>query len=202
MQSSFKDYAEQRNRIDLAIALLENDINIDAWVQYIKDLASNYELTETQLYNELLGGLAAGAAGLGGVTGAAARGVGRGLGAVGSAVGRGLGAVGSAVGRRLGAAGSAVGRGLGAAAQTGANAWQQGVQRERVRQAVDKINGLERFLTKLGVADARTIGTHLGNLRTQLMAMGQGFRMDPSARFGQGAGSLQPRYWEEEPNPD
>ena len=173
--NKFQNYVEQRQRYDLIMALVENGVDVDAFVQRVKDVASAVPLTEAELYNEILGALRAGLAGVGGVGRAA-------LSGAANLGGQALGAasnVASKYGNMALQKGAEMGRGV-------ADTYQQQAQASRIKQATEKIADLERFLTSMKMGDPRMISMHLNSLKDQLGQMQTHNAATLGARFGQG----------------
>jgi hypothetical protein len=178
MARNFGKYVQRRNRLELATALVENGVDVPAWVQHVKDLVSNYDLTEAQLLSELggFGGMMrTGMAGLGGIAGA-------GAGAVGGAIGRGAQAVKGAIGKGA--------RAVQAAGQNVANNWQQQAQGSQIKQAIAHIDELEQFLVKSQITTPEVISPYLNKLKQVLTQVGGNVAGNSSLRFGQGGASF------------
>jgi hypothetical protein len=90
-KNSFCNYVKYRTDIELAAALIESGVDIDAWMQNITDVIKNYKITESQFFNEVVPGLA-------GVAGAGLRGVGNSFANVGSGIVSGIRGAANAVG--------------------------------------------------------------------------------------------------------
>lgn len=158
-------YSQYHAQRTLAEMLVEHDIPSELLAECVINSISDGTINEEQLYNELLrnilGGIsnvARGAAGVGNMFRAGGNAVGRGVGAVGNAVGNaamsGARAVGNAAmsgAQAVGNAGKAVGNAVGQAGQHMGNLYQQGQQKETLKQALNSIQGLNDQLTSAGL---------------------------------------------------
>lgn len=182
---TFSEFVETRTLHDFATQLVENDVDVDEFCNYVKNVATTFELSEAQLYNELRAGLGNLLRQGLGAAGNAARGVGSAIGNAASRVGN---AVGNAAQAGMNAARNA-GTAVGNAAQAGMtnvrNSYMQGENQQKIQVAMQKIQDLQKFLVSLGIASPDRVQAAFQKLVQQLQGASQNIANNPAARFGQ-----------------
>jgi hypothetical protein len=168
---TFSEFADNRILGDFALALVENDVDVEGFCDYVKNVASTFELDESQLYNELLNTLRSVGAGLV-----------KGLG--GGAMNASVNMARTGVNKAMNA-GSAMKQGIGNAANSVGNAYMQGQNQSKLKIAQGKIADLQKYLTALGLAGPQ-IQNFFQRLTNHLNYAGSNLSYNRDARFGLG----------------
>lgn len=169
MKKNFAKYVKERNDLDLAVAILETGVDVNAWVQHVTDVVRSYELTEAQLYNELMGGLGA-------MAGAGMRGIGNSFRNVGSGIASGVGGAARGMGNAMGQAGQWAGKQVAPVMQGAKTAYAQG----EIASVLKKVQGLRGVLIGAKVADPRQIDSFLNAVTKYLQDWSQ--KMNPQVQ--------------------
>jgi Zn-dependent alcohol dehydrogenase len=182
----FNEFMSERNDLELATALVESGVDVNAWARQVIDVASQYELTEQDLYNEILGAALRG--GLGALGGAAAQGMGNAMGAAA----RGVGNMANAALNKAKAVGQGMANAANTAGQNIKGTFNQGANQGMLQAANKNIMQLRNQLLKMNVAPQNVIDSHLNSLTKQIQMLQQQNAANTGAgRVPLGQGNLQ-----------
>lgn len=140
---SFNEYREERFNQELVETIHQAGINTDDIIDYILTICENKDLSEEQLFNELIGGLS-------NLAGAGLGAVGRGIGNVANQAWQGAKQVGSAVGGAVQQGANAVGGAMQQAGQGIANTYMQGENQRGLQKLQSQIQTVKQTLAQMG----------------------------------------------------
>lgn len=166
MKRTFAQYQEKRTVDQFVEGLLDGSLTFE---DFQLSLTIKEGCEESQIYNELLSGMA-------NLAGAGLGAIGRGIGNVAGAVGRGASAVGNVANQAW--------QGAKQAGQSVNNVYQQGENLSNLKKAMGYIQSLQQSLTKMGLNN-REVSQLLQRLMHTLQQGQQRVSQNNSLRFGQ-----------------